>query len=166
MGYSYYIRYKPTQLSSTWHLHLGKAGCIFELVTDHQPLLTMHSPVQGIPVVTAIRRRAICLMGYSYYIRYKPTRLHTNADVLLQTISRSRRLFYGQRDPPDQLLHTETMDECPGDTAELQSALGKHELLRMSYADVCSEIRRWSFRSSCAAVSYTCYFALILEWKR
>ena len=64
--------------------HQYLAGRTFELITDHQPLLTIFNPGKGIPTTTANRlhRWAISLMGYSYTIRYKPTQQHGNADGL------------------------------------------------------------------------------------
>ncbi|CAF3487193.1 unnamed protein product, partial [Rotaria socialis] len=64
--------------------HQYLAGRTFELVTDHKPLLSIFNPTKGIPVTTAnrLQRWAIYLMGYNYSIRYKPTKLHGNADAL------------------------------------------------------------------------------------
>jgi hypothetical protein len=64
--------------------HQYLIGLRFELVTDHKPLLSIFGPAKGIPVTTTnrLQRWAICLMSYSYTIRYKPTRLHNNADAL------------------------------------------------------------------------------------
>jgi transposase InsO family protein len=64
--------------------HQYLAGRSFELNTDHQPLLTIFNPAKGIPVSTAnrLQRWALCLMNYTYTIRYKPTKCHANADAL------------------------------------------------------------------------------------
>ncbi|CAF5013326.1 unnamed protein product, partial [Rotaria socialis] len=64
--------------------HQYLAGRTFELVTDNKPLLSIFNPTKGIPVTTAnrLQRWAIYLMGYNYSIRYKPTKLHGNADAL------------------------------------------------------------------------------------
>lgn len=64
--------------------HQYLIGRQFELVTDHQPLLSIFNPKKGIPSSSAnrIQRWALCLMGYTYTIRYKSTATHANADAL------------------------------------------------------------------------------------
>ncbi|XP_055919521.1 uncharacterized protein K02A2.6-like [Eupeodes corollae] len=59
-------------------------GRQFELITDHQPLVTFFSPSKKLPHMTIqrLQRWAIFLMGYTYTIRYRPTTKHGNADCL------------------------------------------------------------------------------------
>lgn len=59
-------------------------GRQFELITDHQPLVTIFSPNKKLPHMTIqrLQRWAIILMGYTYTIRYRPTTQHGNADCL------------------------------------------------------------------------------------
>ncbi|XP_055918725.1 uncharacterized protein K02A2.6-like [Eupeodes corollae] len=59
-------------------------GRQFELITDHQPLVSIFNPSKKLPQMTIARlqRWAIILMSYSYTIRYRPTAQHANADCL------------------------------------------------------------------------------------
>ena len=59
-------------------------GRHFELVTDHQPLVSIFHPAKSIPVMTAARlqRYAIYLSSHSYTIVYKNTTDHANADSM------------------------------------------------------------------------------------
>jgi len=54
------------------------------LLTDHKPLLTIFGLKKGTPTVVASRhqRWAIILSAYTFYISYKPTKEHGNADCL------------------------------------------------------------------------------------
>ena len=67
---------------SKFHQYLY--GRTFILQTDHKPLTTILGPTQGIPSLAAARlqRWAIQLAGYSYQIRFRPTKQHCNADGL------------------------------------------------------------------------------------
>ena len=58
------------------------------MITDHQPLLIIFSPTKGLPATTAARlqRYAVFLLGYSYDIEYRNTKLHTNADALFRLV--------------------------------------------------------------------------------
>ena len=112
--------------------HQYLAGRHFELITDHQPLLTIYSPVKGIPVATAnkLQRWALCLMGYSYTIRYKPTHLHANADALSRLPTSSDDSFVDTDALHIHQIHQMIIDESPVDAKEVQSALDKDEILR------------------------------------
>ena len=59
-------------------------GRQFELVTDHQPLISIFNPEKGIPTMTAARlqRYALFLAGHDYTIMYKQTKEHANADSM------------------------------------------------------------------------------------
>ena len=61
--------------------HTYLYGRHFTLITDHQPLLSSFSPTEGLPVTAAARlqRYVVFLAGYSYDIKYRNTKLHTNA---------------------------------------------------------------------------------------
>ena len=54
----------------------------------HQPLLIIFSPTKGLPATTAARlqRYAVFLLGYSYDIEYRNTKLHTNADAISRLV--------------------------------------------------------------------------------
>ena len=59
-------------------------GRHFILVTDHKPLLAILGPKKGIPPLAAARlqRWAFQLSAYTYYIEFKRTTDHCNADGL------------------------------------------------------------------------------------
>ncbi|PFX17714.1 Uncharacterized protein K02A2.6 [Stylophora pistillata] len=59
-------------------------GRPFTLYTDHQPLTSIFHPRKSIHVVTAprLQRYALFLAGYAYFIQYKNTKFHSNADGL------------------------------------------------------------------------------------
>ena len=64
--------------------HVYLFGQSFTLFTDHQPLTSIFHPHKSIPVVTAARLQhyALFLAGYDYKIKYKNTKVHSNADGL------------------------------------------------------------------------------------
>jgi transposase InsO family protein len=101
------------------------AGHRFELITDHQPLLSIFSPVKGIPVATAnrLQRWAICLMGYSYVIHYKPTRLHSNADALSRLPVGPDHSFVDKDALQVKSIQSEVIDNLPIDAVQVQAAL-------------------------------------------
>ena len=55
----------------------------FDLVTDHKPLTFIFGEKKDIPEmgVSRIQRWAILLASYRYKIEYRPTKLHSNADM-------------------------------------------------------------------------------------
>ena len=59
-------------------------GTLFELVTDHKPLITLFGENKGMPEMTSsrLKRWALKLSEYSYTIRYKSTRDIPHADGL------------------------------------------------------------------------------------
>ena len=59
-------------------------GRQFELVTDHQPLISIFNPEKGIPTMTAARlqRYTLFLAGHDYTIMYKQTKEHANTDSM------------------------------------------------------------------------------------
>ena len=67
---------------SKFHQYLY--GRTFILQSDHKPLTTILGPTQGIPSLAAARLQcwAIQLASYSYQIRFRPTKQHSNADGL------------------------------------------------------------------------------------
>ena len=64
--------------------HMYLYGRRFTLITDHQPLTAIFSPVKNLPSMTAARlqRYALLLAGYQYDIVYRKTSDHGNADGL------------------------------------------------------------------------------------
>ncbi|XP_046145704.1 uncharacterized protein K02A2.6-like [Osmia bicornis bicornis] len=59
-------------------------GNHFTLYTDHQPLVQIFSPTKALPAYSAMRMQhyALFLQGFSFNIKYKNTKLHSNADGL------------------------------------------------------------------------------------
>ena len=84
MGYSQIDKEALSIIFGIKKFHQFLYGRKFLLVTDHQPLLSIFSPVKGLPVTTSNRllRWSIFLSGYSYDIVYKKSSLHGNADSL------------------------------------------------------------------------------------
>ncbi|XP_024892655.1 uncharacterized protein K02A2.6-like, partial [Temnothorax curvispinosus] len=56
----------------------------FTLITDHRPLTQIFSPTKGLPIYTAMRMQhyALILQGFCYKIKYRKSKLHSNADCL------------------------------------------------------------------------------------
>lgn len=95
-------------------------GRTFTLVTDHEPLVKIFSPTAGLPVFSAARMQhyAIFLQAFSYKIRYRNTKLHSNADALSRLpIKETRSLMY---DEPDsvEIAQIETLPVTLTELAE------------------------------------------------
>ena len=116
--------------TKTFHQYL--AGRTFELVTDHQPLLSIFNPTKGIPVATAnrLQRWAICLMGYNYKIRYKPTKLQANADALSRLPMGPDDTFVDEEAIQVNSIHTEIIDDSPFDIFNIQKTTDMDKTLR------------------------------------
>ncbi|CAM4801383.1 unnamed protein product, partial [Rotaria magnacalcarata] len=113
--------------------HQYLAGRSFELITDHRPLLTIFNPAKGIPISTAnrLQRWAISLMGYTYTIRYKPTRDHANADALSRLPAGPDDTFVDQEALQINYIQSQIMEEYPVDADLVQLATGKDEILQL-----------------------------------
>jgi hypothetical protein len=107
-------------------------GRRFELFTDHQPLLTIFNPTKGIPISTAnrLQRWALCLMGYTYIIRYKPTLSHANVDALSRLPAGPDHTFVDKVSCQINLLQSETMEDWPVKASELKQATEHDDCLR------------------------------------
>ncbi|KAK2578442.1 hypothetical protein KPH14_001059 [Odynerus spinipes] len=59
-------------------------GNKFTLYTDHRPLVHILAPSKSLPLYSAMRMQhyALFLRGFNYTIKYKNTKLHSNADCL------------------------------------------------------------------------------------
>ena len=82
-----YSQIDKEALGIVWSLkkfHTYLHGRHFTLITDHQPLTAIFSPVKNQPSMTAARlqRYAILLAGYQYDIVYRKTSDHGNAGGL------------------------------------------------------------------------------------
>ena len=113
--------------------HQYLAGTTFELVTDHQPLLTIFHPKKGIPMATAnrLQRWAISLMGYSYTIRYKPTLQHANADALSRLPAGDDDAFVDNESIQVNRIRTQIMEESPVDCVAVRTAVDADPNLRL-----------------------------------
>ena len=60
------------------------AGRRFELITDHQPLVTIFHPNKSLPAysLNRLQRWATMIMGFNFDIRYKKSHDNANADCL------------------------------------------------------------------------------------
>ena len=82
-----YSQIDKEALGIVWSLkkfHTYLYGRRFTLITAHQPLTAIFSPVKNLPSMTATRlqRYALLLAGYQYDIVYRKTSDHGNADGL------------------------------------------------------------------------------------
>lgn len=113
--------------------HQYLTGTKFELITDHQPLLTIFHPQKGIPMTTAnrLQRWAISLMGYCYTIRYKPTKQHANADALSRLPVGDDVSFVGKESIQVNRIQAQMMEENPVNCTEVQTATNNDEILRV-----------------------------------
>ena len=104
--------------------HQYLAGRSFELITDHQPLLTIFNPTKGIPISTAnrLQRWAIYLMGYNYNIRYKNTHAHANADVLSRLPMKSDKSFIDDDTMEISFIHRQLIEQFPLNANEIALA--------------------------------------------
>lgn len=108
-------------------------GTHFELVTDHQPLLSVFHPAKGIPSTTAnrLQRWALCLMSYSYTIRYKPTHLHANADALSRLPAGQDLSFVDKESIQIHLIQTDLIKHWPVQSQEIEMATVNDEILQL-----------------------------------
>ena len=89
-----YSQIDKEALGIVWSLkkfHTYLYGRRFTLITDHQPLTAIFSPVKNLPSMTAARlqRYALLLAGYQYDIVYRKTSDHGNADGLSRLLINS-----------------------------------------------------------------------------
>ena len=82
-----YSQVDKEALGIVWSLkkfHTYLYGRRFTLITDHQPLTVIFSPVKNLPSITAARlqRYALLLAGYQYDMVYRKTSDHSNANGL------------------------------------------------------------------------------------
>ncbi len=91
-------------------------GHIFELVTDHKPLITIFNERKPIPTQAAPRilRWALTLATYEYTIRFKSTQEHCNADGLsrlpLSTVGDDQGITPL---PPEYILLLDYVEKSP-----------------------------------------------------
>ena len=127
--------------------HQYLASRQFELITDHQRLLTIYSPIKAIPVATVnkLQRWVLCLMGYSCIIRYKPNHLHANTDALSRLPTDSDESFIDTDALHIHHIHRMIIDQSPVNMTEVQSAVTQHSPRTMMHNIL--------YRSSTAASS-------------
>ena len=82
-----YSQIDKEALGIVWSLkkfHTYLNGRRFSLITDHQPLTAIFSPVKNLPSMTAahLQRYALLLAGYQYDMVYRKTSDHGNANGL------------------------------------------------------------------------------------
>ena len=108
-------------------------GQHFELVTDHQPLVSVFHPAKGIPSTTAnrLQRWALCLMSYNYTIRYKPTHLHANADALSRLPAGDDFSFVDKESIQIHLIQTDQIQHWPVQPKEIEMATSDDEILKL-----------------------------------
>ena len=113
--------------------HQYLAGRNFELVTDHQPLLSIFHPGKGIPTTTAnrLQRWALCLMAYTYTIRYKPTKRHANADALSRLPAGPDTSFVDTEASQVNLIQADLVRKWPVQSNEIEKATENDGILRL-----------------------------------
>ena len=113
--------------------HQYLAGRRFELVTDHKPLLTIFNPTKPLPVTTLNRlhRWAIALMGYSYTIKYKSTKCHSNADALSRLPAPDDHSVVDDDTLTVNFIQAELEANWPVTAAEIATATGRDPLLEV-----------------------------------
>ena len=110
-------------------------GREFTLHTDHKPLTTIFGKKKGIPPTTAgrLQRWALILMGYSFNIEYKSTKMFGNADGLSRLPVGPDQYFdrqnYG-RVNVTALLQVEKLEELPIKASDLASETNKDPILK------------------------------------
>lgn len=119
--------------------HTYLYGRHFTLITDHQPLLNIFSPSKGLPATAAARlqRYAVFLSSYSYEIKYRNTKLRTNADALSRLVNEQVPPSEEEADPVD-LFHLSQLDELPVTCATLRRETQKDPILSQVYQQTMS----------------------------
>ncbi|CAF1158398.1 unnamed protein product [Adineta steineri] len=113
--------------------HQYLAGRIFDLNTDHRPLLTIFNPTKPLPVATAnrLQRWAMFLMTYSYNIHFKPTQAHANADALSRLPVGDDNSFSDDDSVQIKYIQTELMEQWPLDADEIATATKNDKTLQI-----------------------------------
>ena len=95
------------------HFHSYLIGHHFELVTDHQPLLSLlheHKATSS-QASARIRRWSLLLSAYEYTIAFRKTQKHQNADPLSRL---SQQQCHEELNPPPELvLLTDHLSDSP-----------------------------------------------------
>ena len=112
--------------------HQYLAGRSFELNTDHQPLLSIFNPAKGLPVSTAnrLQRWAMCLMQYTYTIKYKRSASHSNADALSRLPVGLDSSFHDDDAWQINYIHDKLIEEWPIRPTEIATMTDEDEILR------------------------------------
>ena len=110
-------------------------GREFTLLTDHKPLTTIFGKKKGIPPTTASRlqRWALLLMGYSFEIQYKSTKVFGNADGLSRLPVGPDICFDRQNHGKvnvTELLQMEKLEELPVTASDLATETTKDPVLK------------------------------------
>lgn len=112
--------------------HTYLYGREFDLVTDHQPLVSIFHPEKGIPATTTakLQRYALYLLGLKYTIGFKGTKLHGNADGL-------SRLHLPEEDTDEldstHLYMLSQFDSLPVTPRDIRQATAKDPVLARVY---------------------------------
>ena len=111
------------------HFHHYLYGQHFEILTEHQPLVTILGPKQGIPPLAAARlqRWALLLSAYTYTIKFRPTKAHANADGLSRLPITVKQPEVG----PDEasIFNVRQLDTLPVHASEVADATRKDVIL-------------------------------------
>ncbi|MFH4977117.1 hypothetical protein AB6A40_003826 [Gnathostoma spinigerum] len=121
--------------------HQYLAGRQFELVTDHKPLVAIFNPAKGIPqtMENRLQRWALCLSGYRYTIRYKPTTQHSNADALSRLPSGPDATFEDVGAEQIRKIQAVALQEAPVKQADILAETRKWKLMQTVHKFVTSQ---------------------------
>ena len=128
-----YSQIDKEALSIVWSVkkfHNYLYGRKFELLTDHQPLVSIFSPVKSLPVMTAARlqRYAMFLAGHNYEIVYRNTRQHCNADGLSRLPSESGPVADRGEEAVD-VFYASLMEQLPLSARQITATTRKDPVL-------------------------------------
>ena len=99
----------------------------FEIITDHQPLVSLFSDLKQVPITASarIQRHAITLGGYEYEIKYRTGKRYGNADCL----SRLPLPVTVPEEPEEHVLLIEGLDCSPVTAAQISRCTGRDPTL-------------------------------------
>ena len=105
-------------------------GRRFQLLTDHEPLVSIFSPVKSLPVMIAARlqRYTMFLAGHNYQIVYRNTRQHYNADGLSRLPGTTRRAADHGEEAVD-VFYASVMAQLPVSAKQIETTTRQDPVL-------------------------------------
>ena len=108
---------------------------LFNIITDHKPLLSIFHPAKGVPemVASRLQRWAITLSSYNYEVKFQNSEKHGNADALSRLPLDTDE---GSRDEaPDTicLLEQQQLNQLPIKATDIQRETVSDPILSKVY---------------------------------